>query len=58
MKSYSDITKTIGQTFWIVVIVPSHAERYLSTSLSEQELAEAQQLTVSTVSDQYLAKFS
>jgi cysteine synthase A len=40
----------------IVVIVPSSTERYLSTLLAEQERAEAQQLTVSTVLDEYLAK--
>lgn len=40
----------------IVVIVPSYTERYLSTLLAEQERTEAQQLAVSTVSDEYLAK--
>ena len=40
----------------IVVVVPSYTERYLSTLLAEQERNEAQQLTVSTVLDEYLAK--
>lgn len=40
----------------IVVIVPSSTERYLSTLLAEQERQEAQQLTVSTVLDEYLVK--
>jgi cysteine synthase len=40
----------------IVVIVPSYTERYLSTLLAEQERNEAQQLTVSTVLDEYLVK--
>lgn len=40
----------------IVVIVPSYTERYLSTLLAEQERAEALALTVSAVSDEYLAK--
>ena len=40
----------------IVVIVPSYTERYLSTLLAEQERTEAQQLTVSTVLDEYLVK--
>jgi cysteine synthase A len=40
----------------IVVIIPSYTERYLSTLLAEQERNEAQQLTVSTVLDEYLVK--
>jgi len=40
----------------IVVIVPSYTERYLSTLLAEQERAEAQQLQVATVAEEYLAK--
>lgn len=40
----------------IVVIVPSYTERYLSTLLAETERNEAQQLTVSTVLDEYLVK--
>lgn len=40
----------------IVVIIPSSSERYLSTLLAEQERNEAQQLTVSTVLDEYLVK--
>lgn len=41
---------------WIVVIVPSSSERYLSTLLAEQERIEAQQLQVSPVLDEYLSK--
>lgn len=40
----------------IVVIVPSYTERYLSTLLAEQERNEAQQLPVTPVLDEYLAK--
>jgi cysteine synthase A len=41
---------------YIVVIVPSYTERYLSTLLAEQERNEAQQLQVSAPLDEYLAK--
>lgn len=40
----------------IVVIIPSASERYLSTLLAEEERQAAQQLTVSTVLDEYLVK--
>lgn len=40
----------------IIIIVPSSSERYLSTLLAEQERTEAQQLSVATVLDEYLAK--
>jgi len=40
----------------IVVIVPSYSERYLSTLLAEAERTQAQNLTTSTVSEDYLKK--
>ncbi len=40
----------------IVVIVPSYSERYLSTLLAEAERTQAQSLTTSTVSEEYLKK--
>lgn len=40
----------------IVVIIPSSAERYLSTILAEQERAEAQSLVTSEVLEEYLKK--
>lgn len=40
----------------IVVIVPSYSERYLSTLLAEAERTQAQSLTISTVSEEYLKK--
>lgn len=39
---------------WIVVIVPSSSERYLSTLLAEQERQEALALPVATVDESYL----
>lgn len=42
----------------IVVIVPSYTERYLSTLLAEQERTQAQQLEVTPVLDEYLAKIT
>lgn len=41
---------------WIVVIIPSMTERYLSTLLAEQERQEAQSLQVATVDESYLSK--
>nr|WP_295903205.1 cysteine synthase A [uncultured Bdellovibrio sp.] len=41
---------------WIVVIIPSTTERYLSTLLAEQERQEAQGLQVATVDENYLSK--
>ncbi|MGZ3768646.1 MAG: cysteine synthase A [Bdellovibrio sp.] len=40
----------------IVVIIPSSAERYLSTALAEQERQEAAKLAVATVDENYLSK--
>jgi cysteine synthase A len=40
----------------IVVIIPSYTERYLSTALAEKERQEAQSISTSTVSEEYLAK--
>lgn len=40
----------------IVVIVPSYTERYLSTLLAETERSQAQNLTTSTVNEDYLKK--
>ncbi|MFL5815344.1 MAG: cysteine synthase A [Bdellovibrionia bacterium] len=40
----------------IVAIIPSYTERYLSTVLAEKERQEAAQLSVSQVSDKYLAR--
>lgn len=39
---------------WIVVVIPSYTERYLSTLLAEQERQEAQQLSVEPVDENYL----
>ncbi len=39
---------------WIVVVIPSYTERYLSTLLAEQERQEAQQLVVEPVDENYL----
>lgn len=41
---------------YIVVIIPSTTERYLSTLLAEQERQEAQSLQVATVDESYLSK--
>lgn len=41
---------------WIVVVVPSSSERYLSTLLAEKERAEAQALPTETVDEAYLAR--
>lgn len=45
-----------NQDKWIVVIVPSYSERYLSTLLAENERKEAQALVTEQVDEQYLAK--
>jgi cysteine synthase A len=41
---------------WIVVIVPSYTERYLSTVLAENERNEAQALVVEKIDEQYLSR--
>lgn len=38
----------------IVIIIPSHTERYLSTLLAEEERAKAQNLEVSQIDEKYL----
>jgi cysteine synthase A len=41
---------------WIVVMVPSYSERYLSTVLAEKERVEAQALVVEPIDEKYLSR--
>lgn len=48
--------KKENQGKWIVAIIASYTERYLSTLLAEKERAEAAQLPVTPVDEKYLAR--